>query len=171
MPAPTEVALLALAGAAGLADLRSGRIGNTITYGGVACGVLLGGVESGLPGLGLAVLGTLLALAVGVPLFLLGGMGGGDVKLYAAVGALVGPGGLLEVAAISLGIGACAAVVLLAWRGELGRTIASVALFFATALLPRVAVVAPRLEPRLRFGVCIALGAAAWAWARRAGWS
>jgi len=166
-----QTALLALAALAGAADLLTGRIANTITYGGIVCGLALGGIESGLTGLAWAALGASAALAAGVPLFVLGGMGGGDVKLYAAVGALAGPRGLGEVAVLSLLIGACAAVVLLAWRGELWRALASIAVFFATALVPRVRVVAPRTGPRMRFGICIALGTAAWTWARQAGWA
>ena len=46
--------------------------------------------------LGLAA-GALLGLAVGAPVFYLGGLGGGDVKLLAAIGAAVGPLALLSI--------------------------------------------------------------------------
>ena len=158
------MALLALAVAAGAADLLHGRIGNAITYPAIVSGLVLGGAESGWLGAGASALGIAAALAAGLPLFMWGGMGGGDVKLYVAVGALAGPRGLLDVALGSLVLGAGAAVVMLAWRGELWRSLWSVAVFFATAVTPRVRVVAPRGGPRLRFGVCIALAALGLAW-------
>lgn len=162
----SDAALLALAGLAGVADLRSGSIANTITYGGVISGLFLGAVQFGVAGIGAAALGVAAALAVGVPLFLLGGMGGGDVKLYAAVGALAGPRGLLEVALASLVIGSFAAVVLLVRRGELRRSLWSVVVFFATVFVPRARIVWPSTGARLRFGVCIALAAVGWVLAR-----
>lgn len=41
--------------------------------------------------------GLLLALAIYLPLYLIRGMGSGDVKLMAAVGALVGPGAWFQI--------------------------------------------------------------------------
>ena len=59
-------------------------------------GVAFTAVEvGGFPSL--AVLGALLGLALGFPFFALGALGAGDAKLFAAVGAFVGPGGLLPV--------------------------------------------------------------------------
>jgi prepilin peptidase CpaA len=153
--------LLGLAGAAGAWDLARGRIPNGVTYAGALAGLVAAGVESGVPGVARSALGLGAGLAGGLPLFLVGGMGGGDVKLLAAVGALAGPLGLLHVALAALLVGAGAAVVWLAWRGELRRSLWSVAVFFATACTPRANVVLPRGGPRLRFGVCVALAAAA----------
>ena len=154
------IALLAVAVVAGTWDLRRGRIPNAVTYSAAAAGLLISAIESGAAGLAAGVLGAGAALAVGLPLFLWGGMGGGDVKLFAAVGALAGPYGLVQVFVASLALGAAAAVAMLVWRGELLRTLWSVAVFFATALTPRVRIVAPLAGPRLRFGVCIALAGA-----------
>ena len=153
-------ALLALSAVAGVWDLWRGRIPNAVTYPAAVAGLLISAIESGPSGLVAGVLGAGAALLVGLPLFLWGGMGGGDVKLFVAVGALTGPYGLAQVVVSSLLLGAAAAVVMLAWRGELWRTLWSVAVFFATALTPRVRVVAPRPGPRLRFGVCIAVAGA-----------
>ncbi len=80
---------------ASVTDIRSGRIYNWTTYPAIALGLighaLLGGVV-GDEHMGL--LGSLAGLAVGAGLLLLawlaGGIGGGDVKLMGAVGALTG---------------------------------------------------------------------------------
>jgi prepilin peptidase CpaA len=80
---------------ASVTDIRRGRIYNWTTYPAIAIGLighsLLGGV-AGDEHMGL--LGSLAGLAVGAGLLLLawlaGGIGGGDVKLMGAVGALTG---------------------------------------------------------------------------------
>ena len=80
-------------------DIATRRIPNVLTLGGLVVGVAIHGasgfVESGfaggLRGAGFALLG---AVACGLVPFLAwnkGEMGGGDVKLFAAIGALVGP--------------------------------------------------------------------------------
>lgn len=56
--------------------------------------------------------GLLLAAAVYMPLYLLRGMGAGDVKLMAALGSLVGPGNWLQIFVATALIGGAAAVVL-----------------------------------------------------------
>ena len=58
-----------------------------------------------------------LGLAIGLPLFALGGFGGGDVKLVAALGAALGPAALLRALFwIALAGGALALVA--KWRGQ-----------------------------------------------------
>ena len=57
--------------------------------------------------------------------FLLGGMGGGDVKLLAAFGALIGPGQTLQAIfwiALLGGLGAAGSVIWRAWRSRTRRT-------------------------------------------------
>jgi prepilin peptidase CpaA len=82
-----------------LSDVTTRRIPNLVTLGGLAVGLAThgatgfveGGFFGGLRGIGFALLG---AVACGlVPFFAWkkGEMGGGDVKLLAAIGALVGP--------------------------------------------------------------------------------
>lgn len=90
------LALLALVGIAVFTDLRERRIPNWLTVSGVLVGLALAAIETaGFPTA--ALLGVVTALAIAFPLFALGGIGAGDVKLLAAVGAFVGPGGLLPV--------------------------------------------------------------------------
>jgi prepilin peptidase CpaA len=80
-------------------DIATRRIPNLVTLGGLfvglaihgASGLVESGILGGLRGAGFALLG---AFACGIVPFLAwkkGEMGGGDVKLFAAIGALVGP--------------------------------------------------------------------------------
>jgi prepilin peptidase CpaA len=88
----SDAAVLLVGATACVTDLRSRRIPNVLTFGASAAAVLFLGVSAGWAG----VLWSLEGWAVGclffLPWFLLGGMGAGDVKLLAALGAWVGPG-------------------------------------------------------------------------------
>lgn len=90
------LALTVMLGAAVSTDLRERRIPNGITVFGFLAGLALGiFVEGGFPLLALS--GSALAMLIALPFLALGGIGGGDAKLLIAVGAFVGPGGLLSV--------------------------------------------------------------------------
>jgi prepilin peptidase CpaA len=96
-------AILVLCGIAAVTDVRTGQIPNRLVAWGVGLGVampvtsaLFAAPEGALlvtlgEGLGRALFGLLVTAAVPLALFLLRALGGGDVKLFAAVGALGGP--------------------------------------------------------------------------------
>jgi len=63
-----------------------------------------------------ALLGTAAGFSVFLVFYLLGGMGGGDVKLMAGFGALLGAVRLLEAALWAAAIGGVIALFALAWR-------------------------------------------------------
>lgn len=83
-------ACLALVFVAMLYDWRTRKIPNFLTLGGVALGLALHGATGGIRGAGFALLGAALCAALPLVQFARGEMGGGDVKLFAAVGALAG---------------------------------------------------------------------------------
>ena len=79
-------------------DLSTRRIPNALTFGAAAAALAYRAGSGGLDALGGGVGGWLIgALVFAVP-FLLGGLGGGDVKLLAALGAWVGPSDALWLA-------------------------------------------------------------------------
>jgi len=86
-----------------VSDLRSRRIPNWLVLPFLVAGFVVSGLQHGLHGLAHSAAG----LAVGSALFgllcLMGGMGMGDVKLCAAIGAWVGPSQML-VALVMTGI-------------------------------------------------------------------
>jgi prepilin peptidase CpaA len=79
-----------IAGIGAVTDVRTRRIPNWLTYTGVAMAVSAKVVLLGWSGLADASAGVLVAGGIFCILFLLDGMGGGDVKLMAAVGAWSG---------------------------------------------------------------------------------
>ena len=74
-------------------DIRVRRIPNIITFGGAAGALVFAFLAHGPKGLLVAVLGWLVGLAVFMPFYLLRGLGAGDVKLMACLGAWLGPAG------------------------------------------------------------------------------
>src|SRR6266850_5354840 len=84
-------ALGALAGVAAFWDVKQGRVPNTVTFAAAAFGLVASIILRGPGALPISLLGCLAGLALFLPLFALGGMGAGDVKLLAAFGAWLGP--------------------------------------------------------------------------------
>jgi prepilin peptidase CpaA len=107
-----------LAGGVGIAacidDLRRRRIANWIPLAAFAGGIALQTLEHGWRGLGAALLGTLTGAGVFLIFYLLGGMGGGDVKLMAGFGALLGTKRLLIAALWTAGCGGLLALAVIA---------------------------------------------------------
>lgn len=87
----TVIMLLAAA-----SDVRSRRIPNELTVFGMVLAPVLWAFFGGSAAAFTSVLGGGIALAVGMTLFALGAMGGGDAKLLAAMGAFVGSTRLLS---------------------------------------------------------------------------
>lgn len=108
---------------ASIADLRSRRIPNWLVLPFLAGGLCVSAGMGGFSGFGQSIAGLALAvLATGIPVFLRG-MGMGDLKLCAAVGAWVGPA-QLAIALVVTGIaGGIMAVVWAAFRGKLGESL------------------------------------------------
>jgi len=88
---PLTATLLCASAWAVREDLLAHRIPNRLTGSLLCLGFLLQLAFGGWSGLGQAALGTLVGFAVLFPLYLLRAMGAGDVKLLAAMGALLGP--------------------------------------------------------------------------------
>jgi len=66
------------------------KVPNWITFPMIVTGWIYSTSFFGWPGLGWSVMGTLVGLGLLLPLYAIGGMGAGDVKLLAGVGAWVG---------------------------------------------------------------------------------
>jgi len=88
----TTGAALIIAAAACITDVHSRRIPNWLTFGAAAAAFAFHFAEAGQAGAQQAAAGWVTGLFLFMPLFLLGGMGAGDVKLLAALGAWLGPG-------------------------------------------------------------------------------
>jgi prepilin peptidase CpaA len=114
----TQIILAVLVVVAAGFDLRTRRIPNWLCAAGFVAGVACHWRE--------ALLGAGLALLIYVPLFALRAVGGGDVKLMAAVGALAGPMAWIAIFLITAIAGGVMALVLIAAKGRMRRTLRNV---------------------------------------------
>jgi len=103
-------------------DIRSRRIPNWLSLPFLLIGVVGSAIRGGLPAFGQSVAGVGVAIAVAGILCYLRGMGMGDLKLCAAVGAWIGPGQLLFALIVTGIAGGIMAVGYALWHGSLGRS-------------------------------------------------
>jgi prepilin peptidase CpaA len=101
-------------------DLRSRRIPNWLVLPFMASGIAVSSYAHGMRGLGNSLAGLGLGAVVYGILYCLGGMGMGDVKLCAAIGAWIGPGQLMISIVITALVGGVMAICWAAIGGFLG---------------------------------------------------
>ena len=106
-------------------EIRERRIPNWLTLGAIALGLGAAAIEGGGEGLVDSALGLALAGGLFLPFCLLGVVGGGDMKLMAAVGAIVGWPMVLRVLCDTCIAGGLIAVAMMAWKGMLLTTLAN----------------------------------------------
>ncbi len=105
---------------AAVTDIRARIIPNWLVVTGLVAGFGLNTILYGWQGLGSSALGFGLALLIYVPLFVLRAMGGGDVKLMAAIGCMVGPRNWFEIFIYASVAGGIYAMFLLTLRNSGG---------------------------------------------------
>jgi prepilin peptidase CpaA len=97
-------------------DLWRRNISNFIPASALLGALVVQTLNHGWQGLLAWFLGAVIGFSVFLVFFLLGGMGGGDVKLMAGFGALLGPSRLLEATILTAGIGGLIALFVLCRR-------------------------------------------------------
>lgn len=97
-------------------DGKQLRVPNWLTFPMVFSGLAFNVLMSGWDGLGTAVLGTAVGLATLLPLYAVGGMGAGDVKLMGGIGAWLGPLVTWYAFCVSVIVGAVMAIVMVLWK-------------------------------------------------------
>jgi prepilin peptidase CpaA len=117
-----ETVLVLLAVLAGLYDLRFRRIPNWLNVTGAVAGVVLQVLLGGRAGAASALLGLACAFAVYIPLYLVRGMGAGDVKLMMAIGLIVGPRQWIRIFLITALLGGVVALAVAFARKRLRQT-------------------------------------------------
>lgn len=123
----TNLSLIALVTTAAVWDVRTRRVPNWLVLSGLAIALLSQCLEhGGLAGSWTWLLGAATGLGLFLGLYLLGGMGAGDVKLMSAVGAFMAPAGVLHVAIVSVIVGGALALTMMLIRGNAYRTFANV---------------------------------------------
>jgi prepilin peptidase CpaA len=166
---PGRIVVLGVVGTAAVVDIRFRRIPNLLTFGTALAAFVYFTITAGWHGLVLSAAGWAIGIALFLPMFLLRGMGAGDVKLLGAVGAWLGPMGALYAGLYSVLAGGVLALIVGAVRGYLRKALSNLwALlgFWRTAgiqPLPGLTI-EDAAGPRLAYGVAIAAGTLAVVW-------
>ena len=140
-------------------DLRTRRVPNAITMSLAASGVLIAAAGLGRVGPIASILGLGLGVALMLPGHLFGGTGAGDVKLFGAVGALLGPAGILSAFMYTAIAGGVLAVVIAIRRGRARQTMTGAARFVTSGAANRNVVEHPTANNRFAYAPAIAIGA------------
>jgi len=106
-------------GVATFTDLRSRRIPNWLVLPFLGAGIAVSSLLHGWHGAGQSLAGMGLGLLIYGVLFWMGGMGAGDVKLCAAIGAWIGPHQLMFAVIVTGLVGGVMVLCWAAWGGFL----------------------------------------------------
>ena len=149
-----------LVGISAFTDLRYGKVYNWITFPGMVLGIGFNSISYGLPGLRDSLIGLLtggLFLILG---FAWGGIGGGDIKLLAAVGSLKGYSFVLWGGTYGIILCGLMAIITMARQKVLIQSIKHIFYTLFSLLIPKLKFVP--LEKKdsvpLPFGFFIAVG-------------
>ncbi|MGC4006465.1 MAG: prepilin peptidase [Pirellulales bacterium] len=146
-------------------DGKQLKVPNWITFPMILCGWIYCTWLGGWTGLGFSLLGTLVGLALLMPAYLIGGMGAGDVKLLAGVGAWVGCGATFDAFCWSAIIGGVMAVIMVlsraAWKKHQKQFFSIAGEILTIGNPDALAEIAAERKPRmflLPYGIPIAIG-------------
>lgn len=169
MISAVNLAAAALVLIACIPDLRTRRIPNSLTLGAAVVALGFHALNGGLPAVAVSASGWLLGVALFFPIFALRGMGAGDVKLLAAVGAWLGPSQVVWVALITSVAGGVLGLLVAMLHGYLRTAIDNM---FALLSHWRISGIRPiehitlsgSRGPRLAYAVPIAVGTLVTLW-------
>jgi prepilin peptidase CpaA len=152
-----------------ITDLRTRRIPNVLTFSAIAAALLYHAAIGGLNAAGWSLAGCLLGALLFFPMFALRGMGAGDVKLLAAVGAWLGPSQVAIVALVSSLAGGVIAIAVALGHGYLRTAIHNLWMLLmhwrVTGIRPLQEVTLEGTRgPRLAYAVPISIGTMVTLW-------
>ena len=139
-------------------DMRTRRVPNPLTMGIAATGLVFAATRLS----GLTIAAAALGFAVGLGLMLLpylfGAMGGGDLKLFAALGTFLGPRPILQAFLYTLLAGGILAVVVAFRRRRLQETMQNAAELVRSGGANAAAIEHPTSNNRFAYAPAIAVG-------------
>lgn len=133
---PARIIILAVILAAAVTgDILRCRISNVIVAAGLSAGFLMNFLTEGAGGLIKSSLGALLPVLFLFALFALRMLGAGDIKLFCAVGAIMGAEFTAYATAFSFLAGGIIAIAVMLARGNVRKRFAFVAVYLKTVFL------------------------------------
>ncbi|PYR43218.1 MAG: hypothetical protein DMF93_03725 [Acidobacteria bacterium] len=163
MVKPSDVIVIGTLAAAGLAaaaiDLRTRRVPNALTISLAAAGLAVAATGIGRVSLAGSLAGLAIGVALMLPGHLFGATGAGDVKLFGASGALLGPAAIVAAFIYTAIAGGALAIVVALGRGRLRRTLGGTARLVATGAANAAEIEAATENNRFPYAPAIAVGA------------
>jgi prepilin peptidase CpaA len=165
---------------ASISDCRSYKIPNWLTFGGSAFALIYSAVVPFTQqlGFGWALGGFALGLSFMLPLYMLGMMGAGDVKLMAMVGAFLGMTQTLYAVLFVFVSGGLAALVFALWHRSLPRMLGHIKLALESMLMSTMGGMRPQIPAlgkqsigKLPYAVSITFGTTAFLIANQLGYA
>lgn len=142
-------------------DVRYRRIPNAFVLATLAAGLTINAIFGGLPGVAASLGGCVLAFVLMFMLHIFGAMGAGDVKLFAAIGAVTGSQMVIPTFVVVILTGGLLAVVSMVRSGMVRTTMHRVLQILVGMLpgwqMPRFAVPSDR-KYTIPYGVAITMG-------------
>jgi prepilin peptidase CpaA len=165
-------------------DVSARRIPNWLALAGliagVGCSLVANHTAENLQPVGIGVgladslIGALSGLVIMLPLYALRAMGGGDVKLMAAIGAFLGPMQVLGAALLTFAAGGVLSLIVAFCSGSLPRVLGNLRLIGMVTMSSRSAGLSLKdvqTTGRLPYAIAIAIGTGLQVWlAARGGW-
>jgi prepilin peptidase CpaA len=162
LPAPPDpIVLAAVAGSGGASaavDMWTRRVPNWLTLGITALGMLLAAAHLTDRSIAAALGGFAVGLLLMLPGHLVGATGAGDVKLFAAVGTLLGPTGIAVAFVYTAIIGGALALLVALYRGRLQHTLQETATLVMTGGANVAQIERPAANNRFAYAPAIAVG-------------
>jgi prepilin peptidase CpaA len=165
------IPVLAIAAAACITDVTTRRIPNVLTFGAAAGALLVRGLLFGMSGVFEASGGWVTGFILLFPLFFVRGLGGGDVKLVAALGAWLGPVDALWLALYTAVAGGLVGVGYAFARGYLRTALSNLGvignhwMYSGFQPVPGITLDNPE-RPRLPYAIPIFIGTMVTLWLR-----
>ena len=152
-----------------VSDLRSRKIPNELVLAILVTGWLFALVTAtdAWRAIGVSLAGTALGFGIWIVFYLVGVIGAGDVKFFAAAGAWLGPAATWRAALIAAIAGGLLAVAFLVKERRLGDVLRRTALAASMGSIsdvPRMTAVPDLKHKPLPYGVALAIGALLAAW-------
>jgi prepilin peptidase CpaA len=157
---PVVVSLVTAGGGAGAAvDLKVRRVPNVLTAGLALTGLALALFHVTTLGIASALLGGLCGLLLLLPGHVIGATGAGDVKLFAAMGTLLGPAGILSAFIYTAVAGGLLALLVALGRRRLRVTVERAAALVSGGGANVAEIERPTEDNRFAYAPAIAVGA------------
>jgi prepilin peptidase CpaA len=145
-------------GSGAVIDLRTRRLPNALTLGLAALGIALAAMRTDGVSLWGALGGFALGLALMLPGHIVGATGAGDVKLFAAIGTLLGPAGIAAAFVYTAVAGGVVALVVAARRRRLRDTVKRTAALVRTGAANVADIEHESADNRFAYAPAIAIG-------------